>query len=174
MRRAVLGDAPILSRVASATFRDTYAAVLDEADIEAHCTRNNSVAAFERWLDDPATIVTLAEYEPGEMPLGYTVLTAPDFPIETGAADIELRRIYLTKQAQGSGLGAALMTRALEDAAAHGRNRVLLGVWDQNTRARAFYERQGFEVIGTRQFMVGTTLHDDPVYARSVSKTRTN
>jgi ribosomal protein S18 acetylase RimI-like enzyme len=118
--------------------------------------------------------VTLAEYEPGEMPLGYTVLTAPDFPIETGAADIELRRIYLTKQAQGSGLGAALMTRALEDAAAHGRNRVLLGVWDQNTRARAFYERQGFEVIGTRQFMVGTTLHDDPVYARSVSKTRTN
>jgi ribosomal protein S18 acetylase RimI-like enzyme len=168
LRRAVLGDAPMLSRVASATFRDTYAAVLAEADIEAHCTRNNSVAAFETWLTDPATIVTLAEHEPGHAAVGYTVLTAPDFPIEIGPADTELRRIYLTKQAQGSGLGAGLMTRALEDAAAIGRTRVLLGVWDQNTRARAFYERQGFEVIGTRQFLVGTTLHDDPVYARLV------
>ena len=60
------------------------------------------------------------------------------------------------------------MARALEDAAAARRNRVLLGVWDQNTRARSFYERQGFKVIGARQFMVGTTLHDDPVYARAV------
>ena len=168
LRRAEPGDAPALSLVASATFLDTYATVLTGADIVAHCTRNNSIAAFETWLSDPATIVTLAEYEPGHAPIGYTVLTAPDFPIEPGPADIDLRRIYLMKQAQGSGLGAALMARALEDAAAADRTRVLLGVWDQNTRARAFYERQGFKVIGARQFMVGTTLHDDPVYARAV------
>ncbi|MDD1450536.1 GNAT family N-acetyltransferase [Sphingomonas sp. H160509] len=168
LRRAGPGDAPALSLVASATFLDTYATVLSGADIVAHCTRNNSIAAFDTWLSDPSTIVTLAEYEPGQAPIGYTVLTVPDFPIEPGPADIELRRIYLMKQAQGSGLGAALMARALEDATAAGRTRVLLGVWDQNTRARAFYERQGFKVIGTRQFMVGTTLHDDPVYARAV------
>ena len=168
LRRAEPGDAPALSLVASATFLDTYATVLSGADIVAHCTMKNSIAAFETWLDDPATIVTLAEYEPGHAPIGYTVLTAPDFPIEPGPADIELRRIYLMKQAQGSGLGAALMARALEDAVAASRTRVLLSVWDQNTRARAFYERQGFKVIGTRQFMVGTTLHDDPVYARAV------
>ncbi|KQN05928.1 MULTISPECIES: GNAT family N-acetyltransferase [Sphingomonas] len=168
MRRAGPGDAPALSLVASATFLDTYATVLSGADIVAHCTIKNSIAAFETWLGDPATIVTLAEYEPGNAPIGYTVLTAPDFPIEPGPADIELRRIYLMKQAQGSGLGAALLARALEDAVAASRTRVLLGVWDQNTRARAFYERQGFEVIGARQFMVGTTLHDDPVYARAV------
>jgi diamine N-acetyltransferase len=168
LRRAGPGDAPALSLVASATFLDTYATVLTGADIVAHCTTKNSVATFETWLSDPATIVTLAEYEPGHAPIGYTVLTAPDFPIEPGPADVELRRIYLMKQAQGSGLGAALMARALEDAAAAGRTRVLLGVWDQNSRARAFYERQGFEVIGARPFMVGTTLHDDPVYARAV------
>ena len=61
-----------------------------------------------------------------------------------------------------------LMTQALEDAAAAGRNRVLLGVWEGNGRARAFYERHEFAVIGARQFMVGTTLHEDPVYARSL------
>ena len=168
LRRARPGDAPALALVASATFLDTYATVLSGADIVAHCTTKNSIAVFEDWLADPATVVTLAEYEPGHAPIGYTVLTAPDFPIETGPADIELRRIYLMKQAQGTGLGAALMTRALEDAAAAARTRVLLGVWDQNTRARAFYERHGFAVIGARQFTVGTTPHDDPIYARAI------
>ena len=168
LRRAGPGDAPALSLVASATFLDTYASVLTGADIVAHCTTKNSIATFETWLADSATIVTLAEYERGHAPIGYTVLTAPDFPIPIGPTDIELRRIYLISQSQGTGLGAALMTRALEDAAAAGRNRVLLGVWEGNMRARAFYERHGFAVIGARQFMVGTTLHEDPVYARSV------
>ncbi len=168
LRRAGPSDAPALSLVASATFLDTYASVLTGADIVAHCTTKNSIAVFEAWLSDPRTIVTLAEYEPGHAPIGYTVITAPDFPIETSETDTELRRIYLMKQAQGSGLGAALMARALQDAAAQGDKRILLGVWDQNTRARAFYERQGFKVIGTRQFMVGTSLHEDPVYARTV------
>ena len=95
LRRAGPGDAPALSLVASATFLDTYSTVLTGADIVAHCTRNNSIATFETWLADPATIVTLAEYEPDHAPIGYTVLTAPDFPIEPGPADIELRRIYL-------------------------------------------------------------------------------
>ncbi|MEG3082314.1 GNAT family N-acetyltransferase [Sphingomonas sp. PB2P12] len=168
LRRAEPGDAPALSLVASATFLDTYATVLSGADIVAHCTMKNSIATFETWLADPATIVTMAEYEPGHAPIGYTVLAAPDFPIEPGPADIELRRIYLMKQAQGTGLGVALMARALEDAASHERTRILLGVWDQNARARTFYERQGFKVIGARQFTVGTTLHEDPVYARAV------
>ena len=168
LRRAGPGDAPALSLVASATFLDTYATVLTGADIVAHCTIKNSIATFETWLADPATIVTLAEHEPGHAPIGYTVLTAPDFPIEPGPADIELRRIYLMKHAQGTGLGAALMARALEDAAAAAHTRVLLGVWDQSTRARAFYERHGFKVIGARQFTVGSTLHEDPVYARTV------
>ena len=168
LRLAGPGDAPALSLVASATFLDTYATVLSGADIVAHCTTKNSTAVFETWLADPATIVTLAKHEPGHAPIGYTVLTAPDFPIEPGLADIEFRRIYLLKQAQGTGLGAALMMRALEDASVAGRTRVLLGVWDKNTRARAFYERHGFKVIGARQFTVGTTLHEDPVYARTV------
>ncbi|HXH15852.1 MAG TPA: GNAT family N-acetyltransferase [Sphingomonas sp.] len=168
LRRAGPGDAPALSLVASATFLDTYASVLAGADIIAHCTTKNSIAVFETWLADPRTIVTLAEYEPGHAPIGYSVLTAPDFPIDTSETDTELRRIYLMKQAQGSGLGAALMTRVLDDAGAQGHQRILLGVWDQNTRAHAFYERHGFEVIGTREFTVGTTLYEDPVYARSI------
>jgi len=43
-----------------------------------------------------------------------------------------------------------------------------LGVWGLNARARAFYERQHFSVIGTRPFRIGTTPYTDPVYAREI------
>ena len=46
--------------------------------------------------------------------------------------------------------------------------RVLLGVHPGNTRARRFYERHGFEVIGERVFQVGTQRITDPIYARGV------
>lgn len=168
MRRAGADDASALSLVASATFLETYATVLEGADLVAHCLKNTNADVFVRWTTDPATIVTIAEHEPGHAPIGYTVLTVPDFPFEPRQSDIELRRIYILSQMHGTGLGAALMTRAREDAAAFQCQRILLGVYEHNYRAHAFYERQGFERIGSRQFKVGATVHDDPVYARSV------
>ncbi len=168
MRRAGPDDASALSLVASATFLETYVTELAGADIVAHCLKNTSVELFVRWTTDPTTIVTIAEHEPGHAPIGYTVLTAPDFPIDTRQTDIELRRIYILAQMQGTGLGKALMARACEDAAAIGRARVLLGVYEHNHRAHAFYDRQGFARIGERRFTVGAATYTDPVYARSV------
>jgi GNAT superfamily N-acetyltransferase len=168
MRRTTQADASALSLVASAAFLETYATVLEGADLVAHCLKHNTADTFAAWTNDPATIVTIAEIEPGHAPIGYTVLTTPDFPIDTQPNDIELRRIYVLAQMHGTGLGAALMAQAIKDAAAVQRQRILLGVWEHNHRAHAFYERQGFARIGSRQFTVGTAVHDDPVYARTL------
>jgi ribosomal protein S18 acetylase RimI-like enzyme len=168
VRQAGVEDATALSLVANAAFLDTYALVLTRDDLIAHCVQNNGVETFAAWASDPATIVTIAEVEPGHVPLGYAVLTTPDFPIERRSGDVELRRIYTLKQAHGSGIGPALMARAIEDAGRLGHDRILLGVWEHNERARAFYERNGFTVIGTRQFQVGAEIHDDPIYARAL------
>lgn len=159
------GDADRLSLVANACFLDTYTTSLDGDDLVAHCLRHNDPASFAAWLGDAGSVVTVAETEPHHAPIGYAVLTAPHFPIVLDASDIELRRIYTLRQAYGSGIGAALMARAVEDAERLGARRMLLGVWEHNVRARAFYERSGFEVIGSRQFQVGSEVHDDPIYA---------
>lgn len=113
-------------------------------------------------------MVTLAEHPIGAAPVGYSVLTAPDLPIDTDAADIELRRIYTLPLAQGTGLGGALMAQAIDDARAMGKGRLLLGVLGRNERARAFYERQGFALAGHRQYRVGSMLCDDVIYARTL------
>ncbi len=168
LRRASPVDAAALSLIAGASFLETFAGVLDGPDIVAHCAANSSPAAFAKWLADPHSAVSIAEYDSGRAPIGYTVLTAPDLPIETGAHDIELKRIYALSRTHGTGLGAALMQVTFDDARALGRTRVLLGVYGGNARAHRFYEKQGFTVAGSRQFLVGKTLHDDRIYARNL------
>ncbi len=166
LRRASPEDAPAVALVAGASFLSTFAGILDGADIVAHVLKNSSAARFAAWSKDPTCIVTIAEHPDGGAPVGYTLLTAPDFPIATDDRDIELRRIYMLPLAQGTGLGKALMAQAVRDARAMGKGRLLLGVLGRNERARGFYERQGFLVAGRRQYQVGSTLCDDFIYAR--------
>jgi GNAT superfamily N-acetyltransferase len=168
LRRASREDAPAVALVAGASFLATFAGILDGADIVAHVARNSSAESFAAWADDTDSIVTVAEHPDGGAPVGYTLITTPDFPLLTGKRDIELRRIYTLPLAQGIGLGKVLMARAIGEARAMGKSRLLLGVLGANTRARRFYEREGFVEVGRRCYQVGSTLCDDYIYALSL------
>lgn len=167
LRRASADDAAILSLVAGATFLEAFAGVLDGADIVAHVARNSSADAFLRYMSQGA-VATVAEAAQGAAPLGYTLLTAPDLPVEPRAGDVELKRIYALAPTHGQGLGPALMQQAVEDARAARQRRLLLGVYGGNVRAHRFYTKQGFSVIGERRFLVGATWHDDLVFGRDL------
>ncbi|WP_066806035.1 GNAT family N-acetyltransferase [Sphingomonas asaccharolytica] len=166
LKRATAADAAALSLVASACFLETFAGLLEGPDIVAHCAKANHQDAFRDWAEASETRVVVAEIANGAAPIGYSVLTTPNMPaVETRPADIELRRIYTLSRVHGTGLGSALMAQALLDARAMGRERMLLGVYAGNERARAFYEKQGFAKVGERQYQVGATLCDDVIYA---------
>lgn len=168
LRRASREDAPAVALVAGASFLSTFAGLLDGADIVAHVAKNSSVARFATWSDDPDSIVTIADHPDGGAPVGYTLLTTPDFPIPTDDGDIELRRIYTLPLAQGTGLGRRLMAQEIADARDISKKRLLLGVLGTNVRARRFYERSGFTVAGQRRYQVGNTLCDDFIYTRTI------
>ena len=168
LRRAGQGDAPAASLVAGASFLETFAGVLAGEDIVAHVATKSSATVLDAWIADPASVVTLAEHDSGGAPLGYSVLTEPADVGLVGAHDLELRRIYTLACARGTGLGAALMARAIDDARVLGGRRLVLGVLGTNAQACAFYERQGFAIAGARRFKVGATWHDDRVYAREI------
>lgn len=166
LKRATAADAAALSLVASSCFLETFAGLLQGADIVAHCAKANHPDAFRDWTEEAGSRVVVAEIANGGAPIGYSLLTAPDLPaVETRADDIELRRIYTLSRAHGTGLGPGLMAQALLDARAMERKRVLLGVYAGNQRARAFYEKQGFVKVGERRYQVGATLCDDAIYA---------
>ena len=168
LRCAEPADAAAAAMVATASFMAAFHDDLAIGDMIAHCEANCSAAKFAGWLGEGETIVTLAEHPGTGVPVAYSVLTRPDLPVAAGEADVELRRIYLMPVAIGDGLAGRLIARAIADAQALGRRRMLLGVYGGNARAQRFYEKQGFAVIGERKFKVGATWHDDLVFARDL------
>ncbi|MCW1429038.1 GNAT family N-acetyltransferase [Novosphingobium sp. JCM 18896] len=162
IREAGADDAPALALVGSATILETYAGLLEIADMLDFCATQHSAQAYRRYIDGGAQ-AWLAEAQGTGVPLGYALLCPPELD-DAREGDIELKRIYALTRMQGTGLGRALMDKAL--ATCSGYDRLLLGVHSRNTRALAFYERQGFAQIGTRGFLVGKVEHHDFVLAR--------
>jgi ribosomal protein S18 acetylase RimI-like enzyme len=81
---------------------------------------------------------------------------------------VELQRIYVGLAHHGSGLGKMLMDTAISVAKKEGFEWIWLGVYEENKRAKRFYEKLGFEKVGTHDFWVGSDLQIDEIYLRKV------
>ncbi|CAN7243922.1 GNAT family N-acetyltransferase [Phenylobacterium sp. LjRoot219] len=170
IRRAGPDDAAALALVGQATFLETYAGQLERENILAHCAHEHAAARYAGWLADGVSQVWIAETTHGRAPVGYAVVAAADLPVALAADDLELKRFYLLSRLHGQGHGARLMETVAADARASGARRLLLGVFSANTRAIAFYARQGFTQAGVRKFRVGEGVYDDLVLARLLAE----
>ncbi len=166
LRPASPADAERLGHIGVATFIESYTADIPGDAMVAHCTREHSRAMYEHYLSGAAARAWLAEHAGTGAPIGYALLCRPDLPVPVGPGDLELKRLYVLSRFHGSGAGPALMHAAIEAAREAGAPRVLLGTYEANRRAVAFYRREGFRQVGTRQFDVGGRLFDDIVMAR--------
>jgi ribosomal protein S18 acetylase RimI-like enzyme len=166
LRECTPADAPTLAIIAAATLLEAFAGLVPGDSLLAHCAKNHFPAAYLSHFEKSETRAWLAEVSPGAAPVGYAMLTAPDFPIglvQTG--DLELRRIYLFSKFHGTGAGRGMMELAIASARDQQASRLLLGVHPKNQRAIAFYRKNGFAQIGTRSFKVGASTFEDPVFA---------
>lgn len=166
LRVAAPGDEHALALVGQATFLETFAGVIEGADIVAHCRAQHAAERYAEWLGQRAAYACLAEVEPGGAPIGYALIAEPRLPVaDSRPTDIELKRIYVLSRYHGTGVGAALMDDAIETARARGHTRLLLGVYAGNERALSFYARRGFARVAERRFLVGRNEYEDIVHA---------
>ena len=73
----------------------------------------------------------------------------------------EIARLYVRKEYLSKKIGARLMAFSVERAKELGYSRVMLGVWERNERAIAFYERWGFRKTGEHEFILGKDVQTD-------------
>ena len=170
IRKAAPGDEYALGAVGIGTFLESFIEEIPGPDLVAHCHKQHSIEMYRAFLNaaDPRYQCWLAEFVETGAPIGYAVTCPPDLPVAHDPSDIELKRIYVFSKYHGSGAG-----RMLNDAAdAHGRimgaKNILLGTYEANHRAIAFYKREGYVKIGERQFQVGDQLFDDIVMAKAL------
>jgi len=124
IRRASLDDMPALARLHRHTVVTSLPFVprLHTPEEDAWWFAERLYAANQVWL---------AETAPGEPPCGYIAFRA-DF----------IEHLFVHPERQGAGLGLQLLERAMESAA-----ELSLWTFQQNLRARRFYEKHGFAVV---------------------------
>lgn len=169
IRNATTEDAEVLAHLAEHTFRDAFASDNTPDDLEAYVREAFSVETVRRELEDDTSTFLIAVVDGREEPIGYAKLRsgAPG-PGVTGQDPVELQRIYVDQSAIGQGLGAALMAECLDAARAGGHRTLWLGVWERNDRAIAFYEKWGFDAVGSHVFTLGSDDQTDLIMQRSL------
>ncbi len=134
------GDAAALAQVHVKSWRETYPGLLPQTYLngmraQAHARR------FYRALmrSKPGEVTLIAEAADG--PLGY--VAGARISADGRPADAEVFTLYILKQAQGVGLGKALLGAAARVLKAEGAASLMLWVLSANQRARQFYEHLG-------------------------------
>ena len=169
VRRAAPADAAELHILAARTFGLACPPGTLQSDVDEFVALNLSHERFEEYLKDDRRIVLLAEVD--GLPAGYAMLVSgpigdPDVRAVVDDGSIELSKFYVLADNHGSGIASDLMRATLHAAADTGATSCWLGVNQRNVRAARFYAKHGFEIVGTKRFLVGQQWHNDHVRLR--------
>ena len=151
-------DAPELAALMRRCFTETFGHLYRPQDLAAFL-RTQSAANWRRQLDDPAISVRAVSADAALV--GFAKIGPIQLPVAPAGPAMELRQLYVLHAHQGTGLGQRLMAWVIDEARRRGARELFLSVFVENARARRFYQRFGFERVGTYAFMVGDHADQD-------------
>jgi len=167
-RIATVEDAVSLAEISRTTFYDTYQAYNTKEDMEMFLLEHFSIDLVIEELKRTDNIFLLV-YD-NEQLCGYAKLS------ESKTTDqlkdfqaLEIARIYSIKEKIGKGIGKILIERCVTIARQKNKQMIWLGVWKQNPRAIAFYQKNGFEIFGEQDFVLGKDVQQDWLMKRSLA-----
>jgi GNAT superfamily N-acetyltransferase len=162
-------DAAALGALGRQTFVDTFVEGFGipypEADLKAFLGASFDPEPTLKKLAEPGCAWWVAERD-GELlafaNAGPNGLPHPDAQPE----HMELRRLYVSKAAQGLGLGTKLLKLSLDWMDANTAGPLWIGVWSGNEKAQRLYAAYGFEKAGGYRYPVGDWFDDEIILRR--------
>ena len=169
IRPARLEDAEPLARLGRQTFIDTFVEGFSipypEADLKAFLDASFDLEPTLKKLAEPDCAWWVADRD-GEL-LAFANAGPNGLPHpEARPSHMELRRLYVSKAAQGLGLGTRLLKLSLDWMETHTDGPLWIGVWSGNLKAQKLYAAHGFEKVGEYQYPVGRWLDDEFILRR--------
>jgi GNAT superfamily N-acetyltransferase len=165
-RLAEPADAEALAALMTRTFRETYSAehfgICRPSDVEDYIVAHFGAERQRAELVDPALRTILAEVDGTLAGYGQVRFASPS-PAAPGTRPVEVARFYVDRPWHGCGVAAPLMRECI--AAAGDADPIWLGVYEHNQRARAFYAKCGFVLVGRSTFRMGDDVQDDYILA---------
>ena len=167
IRRCTENQLDLLQAISIETYRDTFIdsnseeimqnyldSCLNKATIEAEFNQLGSVFYFIYHEDEVAGFIKLNE-----------AIAQTDI---NDRQSLEIERLYIRKVFFRKGFGNLLMDFACDLAKNSNKKYVWLGVWENNTRALAFYQKTGFVKVGEHPFDMGGDIQTDFVLKKTL------
>lgn len=165
VRGASSDDAEALSAFAAEVFPLGGPPGVDPRDLAQHVAKDLTAECFRGWIVDPNALLFVAETANHICGYALVLRSSPNPQVE-GSAPAELKKFYVAPAHHGRGVADQLMRQALEHLERDRLAVVWLSVFSGNPRAIAFYERWGFQIVGTWEFLVGTDRQKDSLMRR--------
>lgn len=160
IRKLNIDDLETLRNLSIQTFKETFEEVNTEEDMQKYLDEKLSIEKLKTELENPNSEFYFAENN--EEILGYLKLNFKDAQTEKLAENhFEIERIYVLKAFLGQKIGQILFDKAIEIGREKNLEYVWLGVWEENHRAIRFYEKNGFEIFGKHDFVLGEDVQTD-------------
>lgn len=140
IRKVSSGDAEVLAYIQTESWKAAFKNILSE-DVLIRCTNfDRAKQMYQKLLDEQKGNGYILEINgKGHCIAWWDASREEDMP---GFA--ELICIHSLQDNWGKSYGSKMMDKILEDIAAAGYNKTMLWVFDENKRAKKFYEAKGF------------------------------
>ncbi|WP_075341246.1 GNAT family N-acetyltransferase [Tenacibaculum agarivorans] len=155
----------ILGRV---TFRESHGDYIeDKTNLNAYLDKAFSIETTQKELKDSNNIYFIIYRN--KLPVGYVklVLNAESEFIENPSC-CRLERIYVLDEFITQKLGLELFKTTVKKAQELNFDMMWLTVYIKNTRAINFYEKNGFEKVGSISFQINKQGYENPILAKKL------
>ena len=167
IRKCNMNDLQVLRDLAHETYDDSFRALNTPETMDAYLAEAFDLQKIQMELETPQSEFYFL-YADDKL-AGFIKIN--DVPAQTDINDpdsLELERIYVKSEFKRHGLGTVLIQYAEDIAAARGKQYVWLGVWEQNPKAIAFYEKMGYREFDRHTFRMGDELQSDLVMKKDL------
>ena len=153
-----MGDAIAIAHVHVESWRTTYTGIVPDEYL-AGLDEGLRVKLWRERLDGQTTVL-VAEHA-GEV-VGFAAAGKIREPVET--CDAELYALYLLREAQGRGIGTALLKAVAAVLREHGFKSMSVWVLERNP-SRSFYEKNGARLTTLKVIEIGGVKQMEVAYS---------
>ena len=160
-RKVKIGDEKTLAYIQTESWRKAFADIISKEDMEKYADINKAEEMYRYLLKSGVGNGSILLIDDNPHCIAYWDKTRE----EDMDGYAELICIHSLEDNWGKGYGSMMMEHILKDISAVGFEKVMLWVFEENTRARRFYEKHGF-VKTDKKKMFGDSV--EVMYSRKL------
>ncbi|SMO56230.1 GNAT family N-acetyltransferase [Solitalea koreensis] len=159
-KKASLNDIPIIMDLAERSWKVTYKDIISAEQIEYMFNNSYSYDPLKNQMAEQGHTFLIAYEE--ENPVGFASFSL------IGKTTFKLHKLYVVPETQGKGIGRYLVEAVIREVKRLGASILELNVNRYNAKAKAFYDRIGFEVYKEVDIPLGDFFLNDYILRKKL------